>query len=308
MRIISDPLTILLNSWKVDDHMLRLKTSKELIKECIKDLYLDPRNMVRKWSEITNQTCQIRFAYPGQHIASVITGIKGVGTAARGDDLSDGSEVKTCSRADQLGECNSCGAKALVWQKECSVCNSHDINIKTDSHWIFSIKSEDELDLLLNIIPRIIAIMFDKENIETDDIRLRAWEIDPKKQYVQDFFNDYFYNNYLKKTNPAPCNLHPLKFDFYMMEPRLIFHANINIEKRKVEIKYWDVQTPKLEKMPIDILKKDEIKEIFKEEIESGIDIDEIIKKFPCIPLNQKRRLKMREKILKTYKEKYKRR
>ena len=118
--------------------MKTFETSEGLIKECIKDLYLDPRNLIRKWSQITKQTCQIRMAYPSQHLASVITGIKGVGTAARGDDLSDGSEVKSCSRADQLSECKSCGAKVLVWQKECPICGSIDINIKTDSHWIFS--------------------------------------------------------------------------------------------------------------------------------------------------------------------------
>src|SRR3990172_11505536 len=175
--------------------METLQTSEQLIKECIRDLYLDPRNLVRKWSKITNQTCQIRFAYPGQHIASVITGIKGRGTAARGDDLSDGSEVKTCSRADQLSECNSCGAKVLVWQEECPVCKSHDINIKTDSHWIFAIKSEDELNLLLNKVPRIILILFDKESSETDNIRLRVWVVDPKNKYVQEFFKEYYYNN-----------------------------------------------------------------------------------------------------------------
>jgi len=288
--------------------METFETSEDLIKECIKDLYLDPRNLIRKWSQITNQTCQIRFAYPGQHIASVITGIKGIGTAARGDDLSDGSEVKTCSRADQLSECKSCGAKVLVWQKECPICGSRDINIKTDSHWIFSIKSEDELDLLLNKIPRIILILFDKESIDTDDIRLRAWVIDPKHEYVREFFNDYFYNNYMKKTNPAPCNLHPLNFDFYMMEPKLIFHAEINIEDKTVEIKYWDVQNPKLEKMPISLLKEQEIRDIFKEELARGMNIKEIVKNFPYIPNDKRKRLKMREKILKTYKNKYRRR
>jgi hypothetical protein len=257
-----------------------LETSEELIKECIKDLYLDPRNLIRKWSQITNQTCQIRMAYPGQHLSSLITGIKGKGTAARGDDLSDGSEVKSCSRADQLSECKSCGAKVLVWQKECPICGSSDINIKTDSHWIFVIKGEDELDLLLNKIPRIILILFDKESTETDNIRLRAWVIYPKKEYVKEFFNDYFYNNYMKKTNPAPCNLHPLKFDFFMMEPNLIFHAGINIENRIIEIKYWDVQNPRLEEMPIDILNEKEIREIFKEELDRGMSIKGTIKKF----------------------------
>lgn len=99
--------------------MQTFETSEKLIKECINDLCLDPGNLILKWSKITNQTSQVRLAYPGQHLASVITGIKGAGTAARGDDLSDGSEVKTCSRADQLSECLSCGAKVLPWQKAC---------------------------------------------------------------------------------------------------------------------------------------------------------------------------------------------
>jgi len=288
--------------------MQTFETSEKLIKECIKDLYLDPRNLILKWSKVTNQTSQVRLAYPGQHLASVITGIKGAGTAARGDDLSDGSEVKTCSRADQLSECLSCGAKVLPWQKECPICRSRNINIKTDSHWIFSIKSEAELDLLLNKVPRIILILFDRESIETEDIRLRAWVAYPKNEYVREFFRDYFYNNYMKKENPAPCNLHPLKYDFFMMEPELIFHAGINIENRSVVIKYRDVENPKLEEMPIKILKKGEIREIFKEKLDDGMSIEEITQDFPYIPADKKKRLKMRKKILKTYKRRYRRR
>ena len=78
-----------------------IKTSEGLIKECIKDLYINPRKDIRKWSQITNQTALGKFAYPSQHLASLITVIKGVGTSARGDDLADGSEVKSCSRADK---------------------------------------------------------------------------------------------------------------------------------------------------------------------------------------------------------------
>ncbi len=289
----------------------KLETSEELIKECIMDLYLDPRNSVRKWSKITNQTCQIRMAYPGQHLASVITGIKGTGTAARGDDLSDGTEVKTCSRADQLSECRSCGSKVLVWEKECSVCNSNDINIKTDSHWIFTIQTEEELDLLLNRVPRLILILFDKESVEIDDIRLRAWEVSTKEKYVRDFFEDYFYNNYLLKTEkgqtPAPGNLHPLKSEFFLMNPRLIFHSEIYIEDKNVEIVFWDVQNPKLEPIPTNVLQKKELVEIFGPRFQK-LSVGQIAKRFPYIPEEKRSELKMRKKVLKTYKEKYRRR
>lgn len=292
--------------------METFSTSENLIKECIKDLFLTPKVLIDKWSKITNQTSQVRIAYPGQHLASVITGIKGKGTAARGDDLSDGSEVKTCSRVDQLSECNNCGAKVLVWQKECPVCKSKDFNIKTDSHWIFPITNEDELNLLLGRIPRIILLLFDKKTPSIHIVGLRFWIVKPKNVYVKQFFSDYYYNNFLKKSNagikPAPCNLHPLKFDFFMMEPKLIFNADIDFDKKDVEIKYWDIKDPQLEQMPIGILKKNEIEEIFKDEISKGTNMKEILKEFPFIPDSKRENLKMRKKILKTYKKQYKRR
>jgi hypothetical protein len=275
------------------------------------DLYLDPRNLIMKWSKITNQTCQARLAYPGQHLASIITGVKGRGTAARGDDLADGTEVKTCSRADQLSECNSCKSKVLVWQNECPTCKSTDINIKTDSHWIFSINSKEELDLLLNKVPRIIFILFDRKSINTNTIRLRAWEADTKNEYLRSFFEDYYYNNYSKKLKnngkPAPCNLHPLKYDFYLMSPKLIFESEIDIDDRNIKINYWNVANSDPEKIPTSILNKKELKELFGPEI-SKLSKDELKETLPFVPEEKKNELKMRKKIIKTNKQKYRRR
>ena len=298
------------------------KTSEAMIKEALLELYINPRDAVTKWSKITSQTCQIRFAYPGQHLASLITGIKGRGTAARGDDLADGSEVKTCSRADQLSLCKDCGEKVLVWQEECPSCRSHDINVKTDSHWIFSIKSETELDLLLNKIPHIILLLFDKETAKTDNIRFRAWTVNPKEQYVRDFFKDYFYNNFKKKRSPAPCNLHPLLFDFYKMLPSLIFQADMNIEDKKVDIKFWDLKKPQEWNMPTRLLSSVELKNIFPRALIEqklkklgktvldvrGLNRNELIALFPFISREKVRSLPMRKKVLKTYKNTYTRR
>lgn len=286
--------------------MERLETSKQLIKECIKDLYLTPRSLLRKWSRITNQTSQVRLAYAGQHLASLITGIKGRGTAARGDDLSDGSEVKVCSRADQLSECRSCGANVLPWQKTCSECGSKDIDIKTDSHWIFSIKSEEELEMLLKRIPRIILILFDMEETRKK-IRVRAWTMDPKNKYIIDFYENYYHENYLKKRQPAPCNLHPLMYDFYLMYPGLIFHAEIDLVTEEITIVYWDFEKPLLEKMPSHLLRKKQLVEMFKSQRKglAQMSKDDIVTLFPFVPENERSSLSMREKILKEVKEKY---
>lgn len=289
----------------------KLETSKELIKECIKDLYVNPRNSMRKWSKITNQTAMARLGYPSQHLSSLITGIKGVGTSARGDDLSDGSEVKSCSRADQLCECKECGAKVLVWQKKCPVCGSENINIKTDSHWIFSIKRKSELDLLLNKVPRILLILFDNKGDDSEDIRLRCWSVNPKEKYVIEFFNDYFNNNYLTKLSkgktPAPCNLHPLKYDFYMMKPKLVFYSEIDVKNNDVKILFWDLENPKDEEMPISLLSKDQLKDIFGEKI-GILPKKEISKEYACVPYKDLDKLSIKEKKLETSKEKYSRR
>ncbi len=285
----------------------KLETSKQLIKECLIDLYIKPRKAIMKWSKRTNQTAQVRLAYPSQHIASLITGLRGMGTAARGDDLSDGSEVKSCSRADQLSECRDCKAKVLVLYDKCPMCGSSNINIKTDSHWIFSIKDEDELDLLLNKIPKILLVLFDRKSEKVDDLRLRVWIINPKEIYIQEFFKDYFYNNYRKKNDPAPCNLHPLKYDFFMMRPSLIFYADIDIEQENVDIIFWNLKNPREQKMPTFLLTKKQLIEVFGDKV-IFMERAKIINLFKEVPTEDMHKLIMREKILKTYKKKYQRR
>jgi len=287
----------------------KFKTSESLIKECIKDLYINPKKSIVKWSKITNQTAQGKFAYPIQHLASLITGIKGIGSAARGDDLADGSEVKSCSRADQLNRCKDCGDTVLSWQKECENCGSTNKTKDTSSHWIFPIREDNELDLLLNKIPRIIFILFDKENLDLENIRIRAWVVNPKEKHVQDFFTDYYENNFKKKTaigeKPAPCNLHPLKYDFLMMKPKLIFHCEI-IED-DIKIIFLDIKNPKEQPMISQLLTKNELINIFGKKVEK-MNKQDIIKMCPLIQQKGLGKLKIRNKKTKSYKNKYSRR
>lgn len=307
----------------------KFETSSKTVIECIKDLYVTPRELMMKWSKLTNQTFNTRMAYPSQHLASVITGIRGKGTAARGDDLSDGTEVKSCSRADQLSECNNCGIKLLLLGKRCPNCDSEDINVKTDSHWIFPIKNEYELNLLLNKVPRILLILFDKDEKNQNIIRLRVWHVDPSQKHVQEFFTNYYTENYLKKDEPAPCNLHPLMFDFYMMDPCLIFHADINFENGNIQIQFWDPDSKKKEEMPTILLKNEELAKIFtKEEIKKKIlslpekyktsylkqfdknptEKNMLCELYPNVPFDNKQKLTIRKKTTSLYKEKYARR
>jgi len=310
-----------------------LETSPEIVKECLHDLYVEPRNNLYKWSKITEQTAQVRLAYPGEHLACIITGVIGSGSAARGDDLSDGTEVKSCSRADQLSECRNCGGNVLVWQENCPNCESEDINIKTDSHWIFSIRDEKELDLYLDGIPRLLLLMFDRESTDSDEVRLRAWVVDPDQWYYRAFVRDYWENNYTEKDDPAPLNLHPEKYDFYMMEPELVFQANLDIEQDKVSIERWDFENTKKEPMPTEYPNKSQVEALFsdRELIQRVKDTvprerwDEFLYKnnknkiknlsksqyielYETIPENKRDKLEMKDKTTREYKEEYSRR
>ncbi|MBI2449185.1 MamI family restriction endonuclease [Candidatus Pacearchaeota archaeon] len=288
---------------------ISLEVSEGMIIECITDLYINPKKSIIKWSKITNQTAQGKFAYPSQHLASLITKTKGGGSTARGDDLADGSEVKSCTRADQLNECKKCGANILTWQNKCPYCGSTEIKTDISSHWIFPITSDSELDLLLNKIPRIILILFDKEDIKKDNIRIRAWTINPKEKYVRDFFTDYYENNYKKKISegkdPAPCNLHPLKYDFYLMNPKLIFHTEIM--ENEAKILFWNLDRPQEQPMVSSLLVKEKLIEIYGEEVRN-LKKEDIVKKYPFISDKDFSKLEMKKKILKSYKEKYQRR
>ena len=126
-------------------------SDEDTLRQVIHDLCIAPRQLVRKWAEITNQTGQAKLSYIGQHIGSVLTGVKGVGTAARGLDLRDNSEIKTCSRADQLGKCRTegCDGRVMSFQDECPMCGGTDIDRKTDSHWIIAVKKREDLEALL---------------------------------------------------------------------------------------------------------------------------------------------------------------
>ncbi len=214
---------------KPDPSTITIRHSEEDVAELLDDLFVKPRALIRKWAEITHQTAQARLAYPGQHLASVVTGVRGANSAARGEDLVDSSEVKSCSRADQLGICKACKARVPAWMEDCPVCGSTDIVRKEDSHWIISIRRREELDQLIGT-KRLVLVLFDRTAESRLDIRVRVWEVwpsDARCDYFERFVTDYYENNYLKKRNAAPCNLHPLKFDHLMMNPVKVFDARL---------------------------------------------------------------------------------
>src|SRR3989344_3815007 len=107
--------------------LITISNNLKQITQLLGELVLQPRINAIKWSVITKQTPNIKIGYPGQHLASLIAGMEGERTGARGNDLIDGSEVKSCSRIDQLDICKNCDSPVARLEEKCSNCGSADI-------------------------------------------------------------------------------------------------------------------------------------------------------------------------------------
>ena len=216
----------------IDDNLAKIKLF-------LREVILEPRRKMHKWSIITNQTPNLKIGYPGQHLASLILGMKGTGTGARGDDIVDGTEVKSCSRIDQLDKCKKCNGNVLRSQKNCPTCGSSEIKRNDDSKWLIAIRSESELEMYLRRIPRMLLIISDYPGFDYNDfssMRIRAYEIWNQSSRAAGFRNiltHYFNNIFLEhikknpKATPAPYNFWPDSFAFYMCNPIKIFESTI---------------------------------------------------------------------------------
>lgn len=253
------------------------------IKQLLSELVLQPRLNAIKWSAITKQTPNIKIGYPGQHLASLITGMEGERTGARGNDLIDGSEVKSCSRIDQLDLCKDCNSPVARLEEKCSNCGSTNIVRKNDSKWLFSIRNEDELDFLLHGVKRVLLVMGDYANFDQRDfntLRFQVFEIWPEDKRHSRFgeiMNNYFFKIYQahkkkdRNKSPAPKNFWPYQYQFYMCNPIPVFTClveNANTSPKIDVLHYVDPATDRSKlpsvMMPSEILEDHEIELIFK--------------------------------------------
>lgn len=241
---------------KPDITKITIFDNRNRIIQFLNDLIIEPRTKLRKWSQLTRQTPAAKLGYIGQHLASLITGVEGTGSGARGDDLADHTEVKSCNKVDQVDKCNSCGARVLRYQSVCPECGSENISRKNDSKWLFSPRSEEELQQYLNL-DRLLLILMDYPKFEQSDfsdIRISAFEIYPKEERMSvfgDLITNYYNNIYLPKHDDAegktnPMNLHPLAFQFYKCNPIKVFECtieNIDTNPQTIISHYIEPQT-----------------------------------------------------------------
>jgi len=205
----------------------------EFAAQLLRDLYVSLRRNLQRWAEVTHQTPQPRMGYVGQHLVSVVTGLPGGRSGARGDDLKlpndKAAEIKCCYRVDQLGICKLCGAKVASIEKMCPniECKSREIIRKDDSKWLLSPKSEQELRELFVPI-RYYFVLFEFVDLSAaDDIDVKIFTVDPTSLGFSLCMIDYYFNIRAKSKSSAPFNLWPHSLKFAMMKPELIYWSVI---------------------------------------------------------------------------------
>jgi hypothetical protein len=227
---------------------IKIGDNENRIKLLLKELVLEPRVKALDWSKITKQTPNMKIGYPGQHLASLITGMEGARTGARGDDLEDGTEIKCCSRIDQLDNCEKCKKKVLRIEDKCPHCGSEKIKRMNDSKWLFAVKCERELKLLTKTINRIFLTISDYPNYNDSDfetIRFQAFEIwnneSRHKNFsiiMENYYNKIYLEHKKKNSNktPAPKNFWPYSYQFYLCNPVKVFDAIVEKANNNPEI------------------------------------------------------------------------
>lgn len=280
---------------KPNPKLVTISNNEEKIKELLFELVLIPRINALKWSKITRQTPNIKIGYPGQHLASLITGMVGEGTGARGNDLIDGSEVKSCSRIDQLDQCKDCKQPVTRFENQCPQCKSTDIVRKNDSKWLFSVRNENELTMLLETVDRVLLLIGDYPNFDDADyetLRFQAFEIWTKSERNKRFseiIRNYYSRIYLahKKrnpsSNPAPKNFWPYSYQFYLCNPISVFACKVNNANTKPNIVIEHYIKPDQDRsllpspiMPLTVTYDDELKVAISKA--SSEDIKDVLK------------------------------
>jgi len=216
---------------------ITINDNENLIRQFLEEVVIYQKQTLNKWAVITAQTPAAKIGYVGQHLASLITGVQGTRSGARGDDMADGTEVKSCNKIDQADKCKDCKGRVLRTQTVCPNCGSTRIERKEDSKWLFSVRDEEELNQYLNL-DRVFLLLMDYPNFHQEDfrdIRISAFEIYPKEKRMHVFrelISNHYYNIYRPKADAGnktnPMNLHPFSIQFFKCNPIKTFECIIH--------------------------------------------------------------------------------
>lgn len=151
---ISDRVIISNYALKLLSKEQRMQLAKSLIEEQV----IKQRNLLAHWSAITAQSSMIDTGYIAQHLVSLQTQIAGQGMRGKGDDLCDGSEVKSANFLDSL-----------------------DKNGATAPRWNFMANTVDIMERFLNYTAiYLLSIDYSPEH----NCRIRIWKVNIQKHTI----------------------------------------------------------------------------------------------------------------------------
>lgn len=190
-----------------------------------------------RYAAITGQTPALKVGYFGQHLASLVTGVRGTGSGARGEDLVDRSEVKSCSKIDQLDSCAARDCRGAVARREltCPACGSSSIVRKDDSKWLFALNTRSQVDRLLSR-DRIVLTIADYPAFAQRDftsLRFRVFEIWPRHARHTRFADlvERHWRTVERKQAAgravSAMNFHPDSYAFHLCNPLPIYIATV---------------------------------------------------------------------------------
>lgn len=171
------------------------------------------------------------MGYVGQHLVSVVTGFSGGKSGARGYDLllpgGNYGEIKTCYRVDQLGKCRDCGEPVSAMEDVCSNCGLTNIERKSDSKWLITIRNDHEFEIVAEPQFYYFALFeFDDYRCPTtSDIYSTIYRVDTKHPGFILCMIDYYKNFY--PISHTAFNLWPHSVKFQLMEPMIIYKSVI---------------------------------------------------------------------------------
>src|SRR5699024_2887647 len=164
------------------------------LESLFKDYYIDQHLTLQKWAALTGQSAQIDTGYMAQFIASIILGIPGQGFRGKGDDLIDGSEVKSAA--------NISGVDRPRWNHNLGTL-AHDASRRKKD-----LPTAWEQYLAC---PTIVYILVDRvatpQPSTPRDIRIRTWCVDAQNDTAwRDLLQVYVEN---REGNRYNYQLHP---------------------------------------------------------------------------------------------------
>ena len=139
-------------------NLLTYDDRKQLAIQLLQEQVIEQRNKLSLWSTITAQSSQIDTGYIAQHLVTLQSQICGQGMRGKGDDLFDGSEVKSANFLDSLDKKGA-----------------------TAPRWNFTAVTLDIMERFLEY-PAIYLLSMDLNNKKL--FRTRIWKVDISKHTI----------------------------------------------------------------------------------------------------------------------------